>query len=131
MESKGIVFWRETHLGSLHLYYFSIFKEPLCVIDSVEKTRERFLWGGIEDRTIIHWVAWEKVIASKDDGGLRVGSLCALNLVLLVKWIWKLKSDRNSISSRNIYDIHNLTKKTHLQLREKTMGEGWKSTVKS
>ncbi|XP_023768340.1 uncharacterized protein LOC111916920 [Lactuca sativa] len=33
-------------MGSLPLYFFSIFKAPIGVIESLEKTRMRFLWNG-------------------------------------------------------------------------------------
>lgn len=33
-------------LGSLPIFFFSLFKAPKFVIDILEKTRRRFLWGG-------------------------------------------------------------------------------------
>nr|GEV73327.1 RNA-directed DNA polymerase, eukaryota [Tanacetum cinerariifolium] len=35
----------------------------------------------------ITWVAWEKVLASKENGGLGVSSFHALNRALLLKWV--------------------------------------------
>ena len=37
----------------------------------------------------MHWVRWEKVMASKQEGGLGVGSLLSFNLDLLFKWRWR------------------------------------------
>lgn len=81
-------------LGNLLTYFMSLFKTPTGVVETLEKVRRRFLWGGKEDKRKIHWVAWEKVIAPKESGGLGVGSIKALNLGLIVKWWWRLKADR-------------------------------------
>lgn len=35
------------------------------------------------------WVAWDKCMASKELGGLGIGSIFALNRSLLFKWIWR------------------------------------------
>lgn len=74
----------KTVLGSLPLYFFSIFKAPCNVINSLEKNRRRFFWGGNDEKKKIHWVAWSKLLAHKENGGLGVGSLRALNIALLV-----------------------------------------------
>nr|KAJ0188028.1 hypothetical protein LSAT_V11C900480580 [Lactuca sativa] len=50
-------------LGSLPLYYFSIFKAHISVIESLEKICRRFLWGGTDKKRKILWVAWPKVLA--------------------------------------------------------------------
>lgn len=79
-------------LNSLPTYYLSLFKAPSGIIEDLEKLRRRFLWGGDDSKRKIHWVSWSKVVASKKDGGLGVGSLKAHNLALLAKWWWRLKA---------------------------------------
>lgn len=37
-------------LGSLSLYYFSIFKAPDSIISLIEKLRRRFLWGESDEK---------------------------------------------------------------------------------
>lgn len=44
-------------LGSLSLYYFSIFKAPKKVIGILEGIRRNFLWSGGENKRCIKWVA--------------------------------------------------------------------------
>ena len=41
---------------------------------------------GLDDKNKISWVAWEKVVTSKETGGLGLGSLRAFNLSLIMKW---------------------------------------------
>nr|KAJ0187871.1 hypothetical protein LSAT_V11C900480670 [Lactuca sativa] len=50
-------------LGSLPLYYFSIFKAHISVIESLEKICRIFLWGGTDKKRKILWVAWPKLLA--------------------------------------------------------------------
>lgn len=62
------------------------------MLDSLEKIRHRFLWGGAEGKNKINWEAWEKVISPKEHEDLGVGSIRSLNITLLVKWWWRLGS---------------------------------------
>ncbi|KAI3509571.1 hypothetical protein L1887_24947 [Cichorium endivia] len=84
-------------LGNLPTYFFSLFTAPVTVTNKLENIRRRFLWGGEENKTKIHWVAWEKVLASKSAGGLGVGSIRALNVALIVKWWWRLKTEKDAL----------------------------------
>jgi len=73
-------------LGSLPSYYLSIFVAPMGVLESLEKIRRQFIWGGSDQKGGICWVTWEKITASKELGGLGLGSIRDLNLSLLAKW---------------------------------------------
>lgn len=84
-------------LSSLPLYYLSLFKAPVKVINKLEGIRRRFQWGGSLNERKNHWVAWDVVINPKDYGGLGVGSLHMANLSLLAKWWWRLKVEDDSI----------------------------------
>ena len=93
-------------LGSLPLFYFSLFKAPLKIIADLEKIRRRFLWGGGDANKKICWISWDKVLTPKKSGGLGVISLRAANLALLGKWLWRLKSDASSLWARLVLSIH-------------------------
>nr|KAJ0188467.1 hypothetical protein LSAT_V11C900489130 [Lactuca sativa] len=83
--------------------------EPLgCVIKKLESIRRRFLWGGTNEHKKINWVSWQSVTAPKEIGGLGMGSLRALNLSLITKWIWRLKVDNSGLWSK-ISEINMLT----------------------
>nr|KAJ0210611.1 hypothetical protein LSAT_V11C400216830 [Lactuca sativa] len=81
-------------LGSLGTYFFSLYKAPVKIINTLESYRRRFFWGGSTDKNKMSWIAWDKVLASVVDGGLGVGSLKAQNLALLGKWWWRFKSNK-------------------------------------
>nr|GEV86333.1 hypothetical protein [Tanacetum cinerariifolium] len=55
------------------------------------------------------WVRWNKCLASKDLGGLGIGSIFGLNIGLLFKWIWRFlrcPSDLWVTIIKNIYGSH-------------------------
>lgn len=93
-------------LGSLATYYLSVFKAPLQVLKKLETLRNRFFIGGSDKQDKITWVAWNKVLRSKDNGGLGVGSLFALNRALLYKWKWKFLTVRRNLWVHTIKAIY-------------------------
>ncbi|GKE09150.1 hypothetical protein Tco_1412701 [Tanacetum coccineum] len=57
-------------LGASPIYSMSIFKVPKGVLKIIEAIRNRFFNGAdISDRKIT-WAAWDKILASKKNGGL-------------------------------------------------------------
>ncbi|GJR02955.1 RNA-directed DNA polymerase, eukaryota, reverse transcriptase zinc-binding domain protein [Tanacetum coccineum] len=89
-------------LGSLPLYYFSMFHVPLSVIKCLERIR----WGGVGEGKKLSWVKWDSVIASQGLGGLNIGSLRAKNLALLGKWWWRFRKEGDGLWVRVIKSIH-------------------------
>ncbi|KAJ9557412.1 hypothetical protein OSB04_012026 [Centaurea solstitialis] len=77
-------------LGSLGVYILSLFKAPKGVVKDLEKRRRTFFWGSNNGAQKVSWVAWDKVVNSKENGGLGIGSIRAQNLALLTKWWWRL-----------------------------------------
>lgn len=74
-------------LGNLPTYYMSLYKVPVAVEKNLESMRNNFFVGGDSEDRKMTWVAWKKCMASKEYGGLGVGSIYALNRALLFKWI--------------------------------------------
>ncbi|XP_021980533.1 uncharacterized protein LOC110876677 [Helianthus annuus] len=93
-------------LNSLPTYYFSLFKAPLNVLESLDRIRRVFFWGGSEEKARMNWVAWEKTIAPLEFGGLGFGSLRDANLAMLAKWWWRFKTEKNGLWRRVIWAIH-------------------------
>lgn len=69
---------------------------------------QKFMWGGKEnDKKKIHLVAWSSVIHPKSKGGLGVGCLKTVNVTLLTKWLWRLKTESKSLWKSCINSFHN------------------------
>ncbi|GJS16762.1 hypothetical protein Tco_0411234, partial [Tanacetum coccineum] len=79
-------------LGSLGIYYLSIFRAPESVLQDLERIRAKNFWGGNKDENKMAWVKWPIILNFFDKGGLNIGSLKAFNLALLQKWRWRLLS---------------------------------------
>ncbi|GJX75606.1 RNA-directed DNA polymerase, eukaryota, partial [Tanacetum coccineum] len=67
-------------LGSTPIYSMSMFKAPIHVLKKLESIRKK--------------------------GGLGVSSFYALNRALIFKWIWRFRTQNNSLWSRLIKAIH-------------------------
>lgn len=112
-------------LNSLPIYYFSIFKVPAGVLTKLEKIRRKFLWNGGGQGSRIHWASWEQITRSKANGGLGVGSLRSLNIGLMLKWWWRLKTKPNALWCKVIINIHNLVRKPASYIAKKTAKGTW------
>nr|GEW70557.1 hypothetical protein [Tanacetum cinerariifolium] len=51
-------------------------------------------------------VKWNNVLASKEMGGLGVSSFYALNHALIFKWVWRFRTQSNSIRTKVIKALH-------------------------
>ncbi|GJR39300.1 RNA-directed DNA polymerase, eukaryota [Tanacetum coccineum] len=74
-------------LGASPHYNMSIYKVPKGILKEMETIRSNFFKGADPSERKISWVSWEKVLASKKNGGLGVSSFHALNRALLLKWV--------------------------------------------
>ncbi|GJT65778.1 RNA-directed DNA polymerase, eukaryota [Tanacetum coccineum] len=93
-------------LGSTPIYYMSIFKVPSQVLKRMEAIRSHFFNGADVNEKKMSWVKWNRVLASKDKGGLGVSSFFALNRALLFKWVWRFRNESKSLWSRFIIALH-------------------------
>ncbi|GJW41454.1 RNA-directed DNA polymerase, eukaryota, reverse transcriptase zinc-binding domain protein [Tanacetum coccineum] len=53
-------------LGSLGIYYLSIFRAPELVLNDLERIRSNFFWGGNQDGKKMAWVKWSIILNSFD-----------------------------------------------------------------
>nr|GEX10991.1 RNA-directed DNA polymerase, eukaryota [Tanacetum cinerariifolium] len=66
----------------------------------------RFFNGQDHKSRKASWVKWDNVLTLRDNGGLGVASLYALNRGLMFKWIWRFYSQKPSLWTRVIKAIH-------------------------
>ncbi|GJS83857.1 RNA-directed DNA polymerase, eukaryota [Tanacetum coccineum] len=93
-------------LGASPLYNMSIFKVPKGVLKNMETIRSNFFNGFDSLKRKITWAAWDKILASKQNGGLGVSSFHALNRALLLKWVWRFVSQDGSLWFRVIHALY-------------------------
>ncbi|GJY10526.1 RNA-directed DNA polymerase, eukaryota, reverse transcriptase zinc-binding domain protein [Tanacetum coccineum] len=77
------------------------------VLQKMEAIRCHF-FNGVELGSKKHtWIKWNKVLTSKEKGGLGVSSLYALNRALMFKWVWRFRTQGSSLLWRRVYQgIH-------------------------
>ncbi|GJV42753.1 RNA-directed DNA polymerase, eukaryota, reverse transcriptase zinc-binding domain protein [Tanacetum coccineum] len=103
---EGLLTLIKAVLGSIGIYYMSIFKVSESIIKLLERFRALFFWGGNKDRKKLSWIKWVNVLASLDKGGLGVGSLKAFNFALLQKWHWRLVHNPLALWVQMVKVIH-------------------------
>ncbi|GJX30065.1 RNA-directed DNA polymerase, eukaryota, reverse transcriptase zinc-binding domain protein [Tanacetum coccineum] len=106
LSSGGRLTLIKSVLGSLDIYYFSIFKVPESVLKTFESLRASFFWGATGDFRKLAWIKWSNILASLDKGGLGVGSLKAFNNSLLLKWRWRLLNKPSALWVEVLKSIH-------------------------
>nr|GEZ82562.1 RNA-directed DNA polymerase, eukaryota [Tanacetum cinerariifolium] len=93
-------------LGASPLYNMSIFKVPKGILNSMEAIRSKFFNGMEPSTNKITWAAWNKVLASKENGGIGVSSYHALNHALLLKWVLRFISQDGPLWFRVIKALY-------------------------
>ncbi|GJS33367.1 RNA-directed DNA polymerase, eukaryota [Tanacetum coccineum] len=109
----GILTLLKAVLGASPLYNMSIFKVPKGILKSMEVVRSNFFNGIESPAKKITWAAWNKILASKKNGGLGVSSLHALNRALLLKWVWRFISQDGSLWFRVIKALYGTSIVSH------------------
>lgn len=101
-------------LGAITSYYMSIYKVSIANLNKLECAN--FFKGVVVEETNMYWFSWNKVLLSKDAGGLGVSCLFAFNRALLFKWIWRFKTQQRALWVKIVKAIH---------------GSGWKLNSRS
>ncbi|GJX85580.1 hypothetical protein Tco_0336354 [Tanacetum coccineum] len=84
----------------------SLFKVPAKVLLNMESIKCHFFNGIEHNGKKLIWVKWNKVLASKEKGGLGVLSFYALNRALLFKWVWRFCTQQSALWTKIIKGIH-------------------------
>ncbi|KAL4584913.1 hypothetical protein LXL04_009524 [Taraxacum kok-saghyz] len=79
---------------------------PLTVLKTLETLRARFFWGADVGERKLHWVRWDRVLSSIQDGGLGVGSLFSFNRAMLFKWWWRFFHSPNLLWVKVVKSIY-------------------------
>nr|GEY28122.1 RNA-directed DNA polymerase, eukaryota [Tanacetum cinerariifolium] len=76
------------------------------VLNELESVRRQFFNGHDPKSKKASWVKWSTVTYAKDQWGLDVASLYALNRALMLKWMWRFFANQDSLWTRVVKAIH-------------------------
>ena len=81
----------------------------VSIRSKLESLRSGFFNGSDSGDRKIAWVSWKTCLASKETGGLGIGSIHALNVGLLFKWIWRFLHNHSDLWVHVIKGIYGRT----------------------
>jgi hypothetical protein len=77
-------------LASLPSHYMGLFLLAEGTHAAFDKLLARFFWEGVGDKRKYHWLCWEECCVPQTLGGLGLTNTRALNLALMLKWVWRI-----------------------------------------
>ena len=77
-------------------YIMQCAKLPGRILDEIDRVNRNFLWGTMETAKKIHWVGWQKVTRTKEEGGLGLQVAKGRNTAFLAKFNWRLHTEREA-----------------------------------
>ncbi|GJX60166.1 hypothetical protein Tco_0291556 [Tanacetum coccineum] len=96
-------------LGNLPTYFMSLYLMSASIRSKLESLRNNFFNGSELGERKMVWVSWKTCLASKESGGLGIGSIYALNVGILFKWIWRFLHNHSDLCVRVIKGIYGRT----------------------
>ena len=66
---------------------------PGEILDGIDKVNRNFLWGTSDSARKMHWVEWQKVTKTKEDGGLGLQTTKGRNIAMLAKLNWRFHTE--------------------------------------
>lgn len=73
---------------------------PQKSCDELQQLCAKFWWGSSHDKKKIHWMNWDALCKSKEEGGLGFRNLHLFNLAMLAKQAWRVIQNPSSLISQ-------------------------------
>ncbi|KAJ1696613.1 hypothetical protein LUZ63_005125 [Rhynchospora breviuscula] len=97
-------------LTAMPLHYMQAIRLPTWLLKHLEGLRRSFFWRGKNKYLGGHClVNWSKCCLPKKNGGLGFISLDIQNQALLLKWLWKLTAEHNSLWTSTVRELFGTT----------------------
>jgi hypothetical protein len=77
-------------LASLPSHCMGLFLLAEGTHAAFDKVLARFFWEGVGEKRKYHWFRWEDCCVPQILGGLGLTNTRAMNLTLMLKWVWRI-----------------------------------------
>ncbi|GKC24530.1 RNA-directed DNA polymerase, eukaryota, reverse transcriptase zinc-binding domain protein [Tanacetum coccineum] len=84
-------------LESIHVYWDSVLLLPKAVTEDINKLLKGFLWNQGELSRGKEKIAWKNIYRPKSQGGLGLKDLGVWNKAMIVKHLWNVITDKDSL----------------------------------
>ncbi|XP_071683220.1 uncharacterized protein [Lolium perenne] len=102
LSSGGRLILSNSCLDNLPIFAMGLFLLHDGIHARFDSHRSKFFWEGADPKRKYHLVNWPAVCRPKEVGGLGLLNTTKMNLALLLKWIWRLYQDVDTIWARII-----------------------------
>eukprot|EP00253_Pinus_taeda_P015318 PITA_15318 len=82
-------------LLAIPVYWAALTWIPKGIMEKIRRLCCRFLWAGSNEKSVLPWVAWDKIARPKDWGGWGIKRLPEFSLSLAAKSGWRLITMEN------------------------------------
>ncbi|XP_050369122.1 uncharacterized mitochondrial protein AtMg00310-like [Argentina anserina] len=83
-------------------YVMSVFEIPKPICQELHRVMAEFWWGDTDNGKKIHWMTWDRMCQSKEEGGLGFQNMELFNHALLAKQVWRLLHQPESFVFRTL-----------------------------
>ena len=79
-------------LSSIPIHTLSVFDVPMVVVDRINRILANFLWGDNEGSPKRHWVSWDMITNTCEEGGLGIRKFGDIMKALRMKFAWRIQN---------------------------------------